>query len=152
MVKTALPFTLKPSKGEFFDLLKKNRQKKFELYSGSSAIINKKTTMTGRKPNPYMLFLNENRAKFKKELQAQAPELKGKSLCMAICIYAGKIWKQMSQYERDQYLPLRYDDKYRVWLPQASTTDSKNGVYYDNVNRLGGVAGSTRMLEDVIWV
>ena len=101
--------------------------------------------MVERKPNPYMIFLNENRAKFKQQLQEQAPELRGKSLCMAICIYGGKIWKTMSQGERDQYLPLRFDNKYRVCM------DYKNGVYYDNPNRLEGVAGSTRMLEDVIW-
>ena len=98
-----------------------------------------------RAPNPYMRFLAENRQKFKSELLAQAPDLKGKSLAMATAIYAGKIWKTLTKHEQDQYRQnLRFDNKYKVWI------NDKLGLYYEDC--LGKTyGGHTKMLEDVIW-
>ena len=57
-----------------------------------------------------MRFLAENRQKFKSELLAQEPDLKGKSPVMATTIYAGKIWKTLTKQEQN----LRFDNKYKV--------------------------------------
>ena len=103
---------------------------------------------------PFMNFLAENRLKFKNDFLEINPNLNSSELSASILVKARKIWRYMSDSERDLFksnapLPnnkpnkrqLRFDHKYGVWI------DDISGLYYEDNNGLF-LVGSVKMLKE----